>query len=216
MNGNTHDDGALSTSADDALDAVNEIDVLIGRVVDAQADPADRIRLERLAQGDADVWRRLALAYQDDAALRAGLAEALAPADAVAAPIMNSRARSFWRGAAHHGGWALAAVAALAWMIFAVASLPAGRGGPAATPTADSLFDQYRQAGQREGRFLRELPKQMIGAQPMSDGSWEVVYLRRLVEREVVQGMFTDGVDEHGQVRPIPITNAALRTQKNM
>ena len=141
---------------------------------------------------------------------------AIASSDAVNAPVHpGERTRRHQRATIiNWTGWSVAAIVAISWVFLGAFPLALSHQSqtPIVTQTADALFDQYRKVGAREGRILRELPKQMVSAKRQADGTIEVVYLRRLLEREIVGGMFTGAVDDQGKLQPVPLTNASLRS----
>src|SRR5690606_30859566 len=95
-----------------------ERDVLIGRVVDGEATGADWAALEAAAQGDPGVWRDLALAQRDHAALAGAVGAAVGVAARVDLPIGGGSAGGGAPPAGRigaWGGWAAAAAVALAW-----------------------------------------------------------------------------------------------------
>src|SRR5688572_21853643 len=112
-----------------------ELDVLIGRIVDGEASPAQRQHFESLASVDSALWRRLALRQQDMAMLAVHVEPALnaaekielpvaaaggvagpaadASTDPAAAPLLLSAAKGPWWMAV--SGWAALIALATAW-----------------------------------------------------------------------------------------------------
>jgi len=192
-------------------------DILISRIADDEATTKDWAEFETLAGLEPDVWERLARQQRDCANLRSAVGRQVNRADAVELTLHHAgpgaeRAIAGRIGA--WGGWAIAAAVALAWLGIAQAPLFDGsmdgeiqHAGITMTPvSADDALEQYRVAGEREGRYLGELPKVMVEARPTGDPARiEVLYLRQILEREVVGGVFGIGEDDQGRVQPIPI-----------
>lgn len=55
-----------------------------------------------------------------------------------------------------------------------------------------------------------EFPKQLLETRTLPDGRVEVLYIRRSVEREVVQGAWALTEDDLGRLQPVPVDLAAL------
>ncbi|TAH37359.1 MAG: hypothetical protein EYC70_10335 [Planctomycetota bacterium] len=191
-------------------------EILISRIVDGNAAPADWSALAAAAASDPEVWARLARTGEAQNALRAQLERALEAADCVEIPAASSRRPrwSIWTG------WAAAAALALAWL-----GIGWNRGDrvPAESPAGPAGFDQLAGAGSdpttpaepagflREGappgHFLEELPAVMVDARPASDGNGqEVYYIRRLLERARVDQMYQVNRNELGQPVAVPVS----------
>ena len=196
-------------------------EILITRIVDDEASAKDWADFERLAVLEPDVWVRLARQQRDAASLRRAVASATGIAEAVDLPIESAgpgAERVFARRFNPWIGWAMAAAVALAWLgvnrISLLDTAPQRDGavtgnyaGVTLSPaSADEALDQYKALGEQEGRYIGELPKVMIEARTMPDGvRIEVLYLRQILEREVVNGMYRFGEDDQGRAMPIPI-----------
>lgn len=190
---------------------VDREDILIGRVVDGEAGPNDWTELEQLAARDDGVWRRLAQAQREQASLCAGLDEALDAADRVEIPHHAVHAaHSFnlrWRA---WSGWAAAAAIALVWATMqGVVSNTTNNGAQNAglfnSLSSDEAFDQYLATGMQQGRVMGTLPTVMIDSRPTEDGEGiEFTIMRRVIEVKRVNGAYSLGVDENGQVRLAP------------
>ncbi|HLU38783.1 MAG TPA: hypothetical protein VK081_05320 [Planctomycetota bacterium] len=161
--------------------------VALARVVAREDDASDWDLLHAIAARDDGVWRRLALALHDDARLRAALRPVLAAADEVALPAAPARLPSRKARLAAAG-----AVAAAALACAALCLLPERR---AANPTDPAEH--------------HELPRIVLQARPAPGGrGTEVVWLRRTLERAVVDRVFELGTDEYGEPRPRPVDAA--------
>lgn len=192
-------------------------DILISRIVDEEATAQDWASFEQLASLEPDVWKKLAQEQRDAANLRCAVGDAIKAADAIELPIDIAGAgaeRVFSRRFSPWIGWAMAAAVALAWLgadlvpTINTHLTPTNNAGIVnLTPvSADAALDQYRAVGEQEGRYIGEMPKVMVEARAMPDGvRVEVIYLRQLLEREVVSGMYGLGEDDQGRATPIPI-----------
>ncbi len=199
------------------------IEVLIARVVDGEATQAEWDRLCMEAQRQPALWRELAESQREQSALVAAVGRVLAAADEVEAPAhelgtiqFHRRVRSF----ASWGGWAVAALAALTALGPRLGLMPSRGPTPSNTaglvPVADSdlllrdpapkdVLAAYYNRGMQRGTVLGEMPERvLIGTRPVANGQGvEVVYIRQIMEREVVPGLYRLGTDEAG--RPTPI-----------
>lgn len=198
------------------------VDILIGRVIDAEASPADWGELEALAATDPAVWTRLATAQREHARLERTVDDALTVAELVDAPDPTRYTPSRWTEISvrwrAYSGWAAAAVIALVWASVSgvlpsnaprhdstqLGGLPVGLG-------ADDIFQRYVDSGRREGRVLGELPMVMVESRPLASGAGaEVIYLRQILERVEVRGVYEVGANEHGEPAIMPSPTATF------
>lgn len=194
-------------------------DVLIGRVVDGEANDADWADLERLARGDADIWKRLAHAQRVHARLERAVEDAIAVAELVDAPIYRP-GRGFWGSARSSMGWAVAAIFAIAlvgrfqqYLPSPSSVMPAQQAGfvslNAASP--DQAYNRYINAGIADGRVVGEMDPVLLEARQSTSATGEpvheVIVLRRVVERIAGENMpvYTIHRDEHGLPVPQPM-----------
>lgn len=205
-------------------------DVLIGRVTDGEATPADWAELESLARRDAAVWQRLAESQRAHARFEHAVEDEIAVCELVEAPDRRMLARgAFVSRLREYSGWLAAAAVGLAWI--GVHGLPGGA-APAARPSApiassgvpsaqaaalgsapgaryvsmpvDQAYEQYKLAGLASGRVVTELPMVFLDTRPAQDGQGQdVIYVRRVVERirAADVNVMNFEVDEHG--RPV-------------
>lgn len=187
-------------------------DILITRVLDGEATPEDWSAFRAMAARDAAVWADLADAQQDRADLASAVAEAIAVADAVEAPVhrhagerLNARIRT---GAAWLG-W----VAAAAFGVGAFVGGPGPSTGPGVQQaglfpiaTPEDAMQIYLDKGQESGSVLGEWPDRvLLSSEPAPDGDgYHVVYLRQLVERQRVDNLYQLGQNEIGQPIAVP------------
>jgi hypothetical protein len=186
----------------------SNLDILITRVVDGVAAPADWDSLEALASADPTVWRELALAQRTEHLLKSAAAEAVVPAARIELPTVAGKIgedglRLRLRRVATWGGWAAAAVVTLAFF---------GKGAPANSGvqpagldapirTASDALKQYIDQGKKEGRVIGELPEHVLmDAEQAQDGKgYTVVFVRQIVERTKVDSLSQISHDEAGK-----------------
>ncbi len=187
-------------------------DVLISRIVDNEATPADWAVFHALAEHDSDLWRDLAEAQRTQTELGEEVGVAIAASGLVDVPMHTEIERRFSnriRMIGIWGGWAAAACIGVMWMN--------GANAPQQTPgagNAASLVDPlrtYLDRGQADGRVIQEMPeKVLVGVSPVTDANgndigsgYEVVYLRQILERAVVKDLYRFGQDEGGRYAPV-------------
>jgi hypothetical protein len=196
-------------------------DVLISRIIDAEAGAEDWRAFRRLAEADPGVWRDLDAAQQQHELLCEGVHRASARADAVDLPVgvddrgLQRRLQSVGRW----GGWAAAAAVLLAWSTGQMGGPGAPLGGGSVNQagllgagtalhdaTPDEALERYLDAGRHAGLVVGEVPDRLvIETTPRSDGSVEVVYLRQIIERRVTDRVYREAVDDTGRAVPVPI-----------
>jgi hypothetical protein len=155
-------------------------EILIGRVVGRDDDTVDWRRLRTLAVVDDGVWNELAAALEDDAVLRRSGRELAATAERVELP---EGARRSVPPVVHWLPW-VAVFAALTLWLFE-------RSRPALPPDAPAATAH---------QVVGELPPVLVSSEPSRDGSQvEVVYLRRILERQLMTDLVAIRRDELGQ-----------------
>lgn len=199
-------------------------DVLIGRVVDHEATPADWSALDELAHADPGLWARLGRAQRAHAGLRIAVEDAIAGAELVEIPegvVHGAGRRSAAQRLTAVAGWGLAALLALAMISPALTgTTPASATQTAGFPVADlptllsqastdQAYERYVASGLADGRVISEMPALVIDQQVLPDGSGTDVFIvRRVIERmrfnEV--GTYRFAPDEHGTPRATPVT----------
>lgn len=193
-------------------------DVLISRVIDAEASPEDWAAFRELAESDPEIWRDLADAQQQNEALCEGFRASIHVADKVDLPELITDTQPFQRRldtVGRWGGWAAAAALLLVWgtgfqrngwggLGVQGASLV---GGPTlADATPDEAMARYIDAGQSAGSVVGEVPDRLvIETLPQPDGSIEVVYLRQIIERRVTDQVFRDSLNDAGKTVPVRV-----------
>ncbi len=199
-------------------------DLLISRIIDAQAGAEDWQAFRAAAEHDPGIWRDLAEAQRQHELMCEGLRAASACADHVALPEFITDGAPLQRrldGLARWGGWAAAAALVLVWATGTpvlhraghaqtAGLLPAGPALHEATP--DQALDRYLSAGRSAGTVVAEVPEQLIvETTPRPDGSVEVVYLRQIIERRVTDRVYREVRDDTGRLVPVAIPAAEIQ-----
>jgi hypothetical protein len=189
---------------------IDHEDILISKAADGAASAEEWDEIRRLGAIDPTLWERLADESRSCALLAQGLEEATRIADAV--EIDPARAA----GAAHlrfrlrvWTGWAAAAAVAVAWLgnsILGPGQFMGDTAGFTGVSNADQALERYRALGTAEGRFVSELPMVMVSTESDPEtGRVEVLYLRRILERAEIEGMYTATEDESGSLTPVAV-----------
>lgn len=189
-------------------------EVLIGRVTDHEASPEDWRELETLASADPTVWNRLAQAQRGHALLQRRVEDELTIAELVDAPAYHAGGtRTLQARWMLYSGWAAAALIALSWagaLGFGFEPIGAEHGATAGLPagfSTDRLLGEYIDRGREQGLVVGELPMLMLETRPSDvDGRVEVIYVRQLVERAVVNDVYEVSRDELGEPTPVRIS----------
>jgi hypothetical protein len=213
----------------------DERDVLISRVIDGNASPEDWSTFRSLAAHEPEIWSELAQTQNVHESLTDQVGYAIAIADGVELPggfidDQPMRARLEW--VSRWGGWAAAAAILLVWFFgnpmnkgqfndlqdeTSVAGLPGQ--GFVNKPYLDQAqpeqaFDQYISSGMSNGQVIGEMPEHIvIETRPMPDGTIEVLYLRQIIERQIIDHAYREVLDEQGNMVPVPIELSPTRSQ---
>jgi len=195
-------------------------DVLIGRVVDGEADSQDWAEIRELAGDDQSVFaeiaqlqdlRRDTIEMVEGAGDVADTVELPLYAHPKATPAGRLRFAGVW------GGWAVAAMVAIAWSVGLRpgdplfvgdlnADMQAGNLGGGVIQTAGDALQQYLDLGKASGMVVGELPSGIVlEKQPLADGSgYEVLYIRPIIERATVHNVFREIQVESGKMQIVP------------
>lgn len=212
-------------------------ELLISRVVDGMAGPADWNALESLAAHDAGLWRELAACQRDAALLSAAVLRAAEKAQRIPLPESDTIRISEERGGVERysrargwAGWAAAATLLVAFVAFragpaddstSTAGLLPSLGRSAQTESPMVHLDRYLEEGHDKGMVIGELPERVIvRTQPAPDGNgYEVVYLRQIMEKRTVPSLYKieTAHDEAGRLVPVPVpAKIELRGRESM
>jgi len=204
-------------------------DVLISRVIDAEATPEDWSAFRALAETDQTVWRDLGEAQQQNEVLSEAFRAEARVADLVDLPELIADTAPFQRrldSIGRWGGWAAAAALVLVWATGsqiglgsgdrATTPMTAGLGLPLSEATPDEALARYIDAGQRSGMVVGEMPDQLvIETIPLDDGSIEVVYVRQIVERRITKQVFRETKSDSGASVPVRIPAADIQRSRS-
>lgn len=202
-------------------------DLVISRVIDGRASAQDWDRFRALASHEPTIWSELADTQSQHDGMYQELAGRISIADWVDLPIIHSddtHMRQRLSLLSKWGGWSAAAALVMLWSLGTPS--PPGSNEPSNTPLQigsmipliglgdaepEQAFEQYMNAGQKSGRVIAEMPEQVVvETRPMPDGTIEVLYLRQIIERRVIDQAFRQVHDERGNTVAVPV-----RIQRN-
>lgn len=199
----------------------HERDVLITRVIDDEASPADWEALKALAAADPSIWQEVAEAQHARSLLADGVAEAIAIADEVVVPVEEHARWRFsqrLRLGATWAGWAAAASLGVIWATGLVrpSTTPMGMSEAGLVPTArthSQALQDYLSLGREAGVVVDQMPDLVVmSAKQSPDGKgYEVLYLRQVLERAVVDDFYKLGKDELGRDVPVGVHRAPVK-----
>jgi hypothetical protein len=187
----------------------SNLDILITRVIDRRATPADWVELEGLAGQDSTVWRELAIAQKQDAAFAGAVLQAVGTADGVELtpeqphPFVFETARRRMRMVATWSGWAAAAVITMAFVSNGFSLKSSGPTQTASVPAVglSDMLNQYLEQGKKDGVVVGELPDRVVlDTRTTPDGRTEIVFVRQIVERTQVGDLYKPTTDEAGNL----------------
>ncbi len=192
-------------------------DILINRVVDGEATPADWAELDVVARRDPAIWARLAESQRSHASLQRAVEDTLTVAELVDLPHPAERLERAWDSRVRvWGGWMVAALVAIAWagnfaQIRAMRAEQSGADPNANTAelagltslSPDQLLQAYMQSGIENGRIVGEMPMVMLETVPTADGKSQITFVRPLVERAIVDQFYEMGQTDTGRLVPV-------------
>ncbi len=221
---NPHDDTFESMSEELLPDSAR--DLLISRVIDGRASANDWDRFRAMAAREPTIWSELGETQQQHESIRAELAEAIAIADRVdlpIGPIDDTHTRQRLGMVSKWGGWAAAAALLVVWSLgnpmapssVSIDSTQTGTMIPGTGFTAgiglseaqpEQAFERYLSAGQKSGQVIAEMPEQVVvETRPLPDGTIEVLFLRQIIERRVIDQAYREVRDESGNIFALPV-----------
>lgn len=200
-------------------------DLLISRVIDGRASSEDWDRFRAIAAHEPEIWTELGETQQQHESVRDELSAAIAIADRVelpGGPIDDSHIRYRLGLVSRWGGWAAAAALLIVWSLGnpslslnstnetstagVIPSLSTTGGIGLSEAEPEQAFEQYMSAGQRTGRVIAEMPEQVVvETTPMPDGTIEVLYLRQVIERRVINQAYRQVRDDAGNTIAVPV-----------
>ncbi|MBL4591913.1 MAG: hypothetical protein JKY96_08140 [Phycisphaerales bacterium] len=198
-------------------------DELISRVVDGCANGADWDRFRAIAADDQEIWSELAIAQRQYEGLCETMNSVSAVADSVELPggmIQHTQHQHRFEMVSRWGGWAAAAAILLVWATSVgtgglgmnaanqqAGMIPIGGNTMLQAATPDEAMNQYLSAGHQAGRVVGEIPNPIVvETRAMPDGTFEVLYIRQILERKILDEVFRETNDEFGNAITVPIT----------
>ncbi|MEN1706443.1 MAG: hypothetical protein AAGJ54_13145 [Planctomycetota bacterium] len=201
-------------------DAVNEQDrrdILVARVVDGEATSEDWRELRTIAASDQSIWAEIAEQQDLKRELDVAVEDAVSVAERVALPMHEHASvspNSRMKLALTAGGWLAAACVGIAWIVGMTPQqtiTPATNGVPQniamANPitSAGEALAQYLKLGRESGEVLGEMPSSVvIQRTPNPEGGYDVIYLRHIVEKTTVDGVYKPATDDTGNTFFVP------------
>ncbi len=206
-------------------------DVLIGRIIDGEASGQDWAEFRQIAGDDQAVFAEIAelqdlrkrtLELVDDAGNFAETVDLPMHLHLKSSPAHRLRSAGVW------GGWAIAAMIAIAWsiglrpgdpLIFGNTDSSQANLGAGVINTAGEAFQKYLDLGKQSGSVIGEMPSGIVlDKRPFEDGSgYEVLYIRPIIERVVVRDrdVYRQTMNENGQTQivPAPMPASAVAPQ---
>ncbi len=191
---------------------------LTDRILNRQLEARDLDELAQLSQTNPQALSQIAATLRAAATIEIGVDAAESIAMSVELPdnieIKNAATNPIVRWS----GWSAAAMLAAAWLLVALLkpTLPSVKEptSPNILLTANEALEQYMRAGKEEGRIVEELPLLTVKLSPSEDGEGiDVLYVRRVVERARVKGMYKMGMDDQGRAVVLP-TDEILSTSR--
>jgi hypothetical protein len=205
-----------------------QLDLLISRIVGADASAQDWSAFNTLAEKSPEAWKLLAQAQRDNQSLSLAVGVALHAADRVELPSREVADRFLrgggrdhahseaWRRVRSVGGWAVAAMLALAMIGNQQGVIRLGGAAPANTAgisipagyfkvaSDDDALQLYREKARQSGRdVVGEMPV-LLESRPSTTGKgFEVIYVRQFYEKAHVQDLYRFTQDEAN--RPIAV-----------
>jgi hypothetical protein len=190
------------------MSKITRDEILIDRVIGRDDQPADWRELRSLAAEDKAVWKRLLDSMEDETLLRAASTDFLERASTVEAPLPASRlspiARVWTQSISRFVsplGWVAALAIALLWITEPPRSMATGLGEALTAPALVA-----------DGELITELPRLLVSSEPSAEGdSFELLYMRRILERVRVDEIYSMRRDEAGHSYPATVKAADYR-----
>lgn len=196
----------------DEREDADDLERLMTRIIDREAEDADQQRFERMASDDPSLWRTLAEQQQDMLELSQDVASELASAfrvnvdlahehrTAASSNARNRSARPLW-----WLGWAAAIALAAGWIIHT--AVTTGPLDPAAAPAVPAFGGDDRLSPEQHlHQYLRspfvvgELDPIMLRHEATADGRIELRILRRIEEAYLLDANDPLPIDADGRL----------------
>lgn len=182
---------------------------LIVRILNRELQARDLDELAQLSQTEPQALSQIAATLRAAATIETGVEAAQSIAASIELPDSNDLKSSASIPVVRWSGWAAAAMLAAAWVLSVVLkpSLPSVDGPIRSNIllSANEALEQYIRAGIAEGRIIEELPLLTVDLRPAEDGEgMDVFYIRRVIEKAHVKGMYKMGMDDQGRAVVLP------------
>lgn len=182
---------------------------LIDRILSRKIEARDLDELAQLSQNDPQALSQIAAILRAAATIESGVEAAESIAATIELPENCEIRSSATNPIVRWSGWSAAAMLAAAWLLVAVLkpALPSSDEliRPNILLTASEALEQYMRAGLAEGRIIEELPLLTVDLRPAEDGEgMDVFYVRRVIEKAHVKGMYKMGMDDQGRAVVMP------------
>lgn len=182
---------------------------LIVRILNRELQARDLDELAQLSQNEPEALSQIAATLRAAATIESGVEAAESIAASVELPDKYEINNVATNPIVRWSGWAAAAMLAAAWVLSVVLkpSLPSVDAPIRSNIllSANEALEQYIRAGIAEGRIVEELPLLTVELRPAEDGEgMDVFYVRRVLERAHVKGMYKMGMDEQGRAVVLP------------
>ncbi len=206
----------------------SQLENLISHVVDGHASSDQWNELNELAENNPLVWRELANTLRDHQSFTRGVNATVAAADNIPLPenivepsydlapedpALRPRRVGQW------GGWAVAAMIALAWVGGINLTGTTGNGLNAGfNLSAAEYLDKYKEQGKKEGLVYDELPEKIFldSKKAESGKGFDILCVRLIVEKTIVPDLYHFGSeDENGSPVLVRVTDLANRAIRN-
>ena len=185
------------------MSKIDRKEILIGRVLGREDQPADWRELRGLAGRDQELWQRLVADMEGDSLLRAASTQSLQSAQRVELPLPIRKVAWTHSLSALISplGWVAAVVMALLWIV---------NPGHLTEAPVREIMPTIPIAS--EGDFVGELPRVLVSSGPNAAGdAFELMYLRRFLERVHVDEVLRMRRDETGLAFATAVSPADYR-----
>jgi hypothetical protein len=147
------------------------------------------------------------MAQRDEVAFAQAVGQAVSVAHGVELPVMTQAhaqvgVRNRLKLVGAWGGWAAAAMVALAVFTNRPGAVSPASPIPTQQAGLDGLLSQYLDEGKKAGSVVGELPdKVVLDSVKTADGQTEITYVRQIVEKALVNDLYRTTVDEAGNTK---------------
>lgn len=212
---------------------VRREEILFERVLSGEGRDRSWSELEGLAGSDPQVWERVARRFRDGLAWSEDVERALEVADHVELPrggfesdpvpgpmTISRSSGGVSRWAAGLGWVAAVLIAILGWTQGSRTGSDSG-GVPSERAVTEAVeMEELPSEGKtprrevtdekKSGELVQELPHRIVEARPVDRDSVEILFIRRSLERMVVDQLMEVGRDDLGRPISTPVSHAKL------